>query len=695
MADSDDTPDTTEADSDRLNAVYERAMRRFDDCAMPTQELRAQSLAARRFVTIPGAQYEDEWGEQFANAIMIEDNKVSRGLRKIETDYRENRIIPDFRPDGDKADQGTADTLDGMWRADAYRFKSQQALDNAFSEAASGGFGAFRLANEWEDEDDRDNDYQRVNPASIIVDADQSVFFDLNARLYDKSDARFAFVRVSLTIDAFKDEYGDERGVSFPEGTLWRVQDWFTPDTCAVAEYYESEEKAETLWVMTYPLSGEQRRLWSSEMEPGELAAMKADGWRASKQSRRRGRVHKYILSGAEVLEDKGYIAGPNIPIVPVYGQRAFVEGVERWKGYVQDKMDPQRGLNAMISRLVETASLSPREVPIFAPSQMPPAIDALWARANIDRLPYLLAEPLFGEDGSIVSVGPVATLSPPQLAPVEAALIQIFAGSLQEDMADGADTVKANTSADAMDIAAARVDAKSGIYLDNFRQSIQRGGEIYLGMQSEVSCEAGRKVDTMSEDGDDGQSVLKQPTTDASGKHYTANDLQAGKYKVIASVTEATTTRRDKTVRTSRMMAEAAAAIGDTELAQVSLLTAVMNQDGEGSQDMQAYARKRLVSMGVVAPNEDEQKQMDDADQQQQPDPTAMALQAQARELDASAQLKIAQADKAVADTGKSEADTALSHAKTVATLADAHMAFNPPANDEAPIIRRGNAFG
>lgn len=687
MADSDDTPDTTEADSDALKAVYERAMRRFDDCALPTQELRAQSLAARRFVTIPGAQYEDEWGEQFANAIMIEDNKVSRGLRKIETDYRENRVVPDFRPDGDKADQGTADTLDGMWRADAYRFKSQQALDNAFSEGAAGGFGAFRLANEWEDEDDRDNDNQRVNPASIIVDADQSVFFDLNARLYDKSDARFAFVRVSLTVDAFKEEHGEERQVAFPEGTTWRIHDWFTPDACAVAEYYEKEEKPETLWVLTYPLSGEQRRIWSSELEPGELAAMKADGWQASKQSRRRARVHKYILSGAEVLEDKGYIAGPNIPIVPVYGQRSFVEGIERWKGYVQDKMDPQRGLNAMISRLVETASLSPREVPIFAPQQMPTHLGDFWARANIDRLPYLLAEPLFNEDGTIAQVGPVATLSPPQLAPVEAALIQIFAGSLQEDMEDGADTVKANTSAEAMDIAAARVDAKSGIYLDNFRQSVQRGGEIYFGMVSECCVESGRKVDTMSEDGDDGSAVLKQAKTDDNGKHYTANDLQSGKYKVIASVTEATATRRDKTVRSAMKMAEIAMQ-ADPELAQVLLLTAVMNQEGEGSQDTQAYARKRLVSMGVTPPNEDEKQQMADAAEQQQPDPAAQALEAQARELDASAQLKLKQADK-------TEADTGLSKAKTVETLVNAHATANPPANDEGPLIRRGNAFG
>jgi hypothetical protein len=36
---------------------------------------------------------------------------------------------------------------------------------------------------------DKDNDHQRINPGLAIVDADQRVFFDPDAKLYDKSDA--------------------------------------------------------------------------------------------------------------------------------------------------------------------------------------------------------------------------------------------------------------------------------------------------------------------------------------------------------------------------------------------------------------------------------------------------------------------------------------------------------------------------
>lgn len=644
-----------------LDAVYARAMARFDACSIPTQQIRAQSLAARRFITIPGAQWEDEWGEQFANSIKLEIDKVGRGVEKIERDYRDNRIVPDFRPDGKNADQDTADMLDGLHRADSYRFKSQQARDNAVFEAIGGGFGATRSTTEWDDEQDKDNDHLRINPAAIIADADQSVFFDLNAKLYDKSDARFAFIRSAMTRDAFEEEWPEGAAV-FPENALWKVRDWFMPDICAVAEYYEREEAKDALWILTYELSGEEKRLWASEIEPGAIAGYKADGWKVKRQSRKRNRVHKYILSGAEVLEDCGLIVGEHIPIVPYYGKRYFVDGIERWQGYVQKKMDSARLYNSMVSKLAETNALSPREVPIFAPEQIDATQAQQWARANIDRLPYLTASPLYNPDGTIAQLGAIGKVEPPQLSPVLGTLIQLANGDLLEELQDNSDTVQANTSAEAMDIAATRIDAKSGIYLDNIRQSVQREGEIYLPMAAEVYSEQDREVETMTEDGDDGMAVIKQAVTDPkTEEHKTINDLSAGRYKVIVSVSEATATRRDKSVKSMLNMATVASQAGDNELAMAAILTAAMNMDGEGIADFQKYVRAKALPLGLAEPNEEEKAAASEAaNAPVQPDPTATALEAQAKDFEASAVNKLSQAD--------------LNKAKTVQIIRDIH---------------------
>lgn len=658
--DHDTALDQQAEDAERLREVHRRAMKRFDEIAHDQQEQRANSLEARRFVSIPGAQWDGEWGEQFENSIKIESDKLRDAVRKIEADYRENRIVPDFRPDGPHADKETADTLDGMHRADNYRFKSQQARDNAVFEAVAGGFGAYRLTNEWEDESDPENDLQRINPASIIVDADQSVFFDSNSRLYDKSDARFAFIRVALSRDAFEEMFGDDRISEFPEGTLWRVRDWFQPDTVAVAEYYEVEgDKRETLYVCKFPLSEEERRIWASDLEEGELAQMKADGWQIKRQRRKRRRVRKYVLSGGEVIEDKGYIAGDQIPIVPVYGKRYFVEGIERWEGCVQPKMDDQRLHNTSMSRLATLNSLSPRERPIFAPEQMTGALPEMWARMDIDNAAYALAEPLRDDSGNIVAQGPLAYIKPPDVPPALAAIISYTSQSLMEATRDGADEVKANTSAEAMDIAATRVDAKSGVYLDNIAQSVQREGEIYFGMVREVCCEAGRRVETMTEDGDDGEATLMQSYTDKqTGDNRTINDFTKARYKAIVSVTEATATRRDKTVRNLLNMAEVAARVGDEEMGRQALRFAAMNTDGEGSEDFNAWVRVGLVQSGVVQPNEDEARAMQEAAQNAQPDPTQQLVEAEAAKSAAAAQKTLAEIEETRADTVKKRAE-------------------------------------
>lgn len=667
--------------SDKLKDVHKRALRRFDETAIPQQEMRRQAIAARRFVSIPGAQWDGPWGEQFENSIRVEVPKIGRRIRKIETDYRQNRIVPDFRPDGPLADQDTADTLDGMHRADSYRFKAQQARDNAFAEAVRGGFGAYRLANVLEDEDDPENDDQRINPGLLIADADQLVYFG-PSRLYDKSDAPFAFVLLPYTPEAYKEEW-DEECTGWPEGVDRPQWDWFAPQTWYAAEYYEVERKAATLHIFTQALTGNDERYWSDEIDAEGIASKIQGGWAHRTQKRNRKRVHKYILSGSGVLSDEGYIAGPNIPIVPVYGSREFVDGMERFKGETQDRMDQQRSYNVQISRLMEVAALSPREIPIFAPSQMENGLGETWAEMHIKRHAYALANPLVDPvtGGFINQGGPIGYVKPPDVPPVTAALLEIANNDLTEEDRDGADTVKANTSAEAMDIAASRVDAKSGIYLDNMRQSVQREGEIYLGMVGDVYGDEGREVETMSEDGDDGSAILRESYATKDGEHRVRNDFSKARYKVIASVQEATATRRDKTVRSMLATAEAAVAAQDMELAQVALNTAVMNQDGEGLGDFKAWVRKRLVQMGAVEPNEEEEKALNEA--AQQPDATTVLAEAQSKALEASAVKDVALAGKAEADTIKSRADAAK-------TLSDIGAAANDAV--AAPRILRGN---
>lgn len=644
----DDAPDA--GDSKRLQEVWERAMERFDAVAVPQQELRAQSLEARRFVTIPGAQWEGAWGEQFENSPRPEVDKITKSLEKIETDYRENRLTVDFIPAGSAADEDTADTLDGMHRADSYHFKAQQARDNAFQEAIRGGFGAYRLTTDYADPYDRDNDSQRINPGMAIVDADQSVYF-YGGVLYDKSDAEAAFILTRDLRGIAEKQWGADNLVPWPNENWKWVWDWYTPDVVCKAEYFEVEEATDKLLIFELELTGEEQRFFESEIQSEAIRELTGKGWMRRSRSIKRRRIHKYILNGTKVLKDCGYVAGDNIPIVPVYGRRDWVDNMERWRGHVTKKMDRQRIYNTRVAKLVEQDSLAPRELPIFDPEQIDPAMADEWARANIDRLPFLRAHALRDSNGDIKHIGPIGKVEPPQVQQATASLLQIAATDLTDED-DNADEVKANVSADAMDIAASRVDAKSAIYLDNMRQSIQREAEIYLGMAREVYYEPGREVETLSIDGKNGLATLGENFIDQNKVYRVRNDLARGTYKVVADVQESTVTKRQKTVKQNMEIAQIASGLQSTQdLAAAALLNAVMNQDGEGMQDMQAFARRKLIALGVVEPTPEEQAQIQAAQEGQQPSAADQALQAQAAELASKVQVNEAKAVQTLAD--------------------------------------------
>jgi hypothetical protein len=160
----------------------------------------------------------------------MEVNKTHAAVIRIFSDYRNNRITVDFRPKDKDSDPDTADTLDGLYRADEEESCAQEAYDTAFEEAVGGGFGAWRLRAAYEDDEDEENEHQRIR-IEPVPDADQSVFFDANAKLQDKSDAKHGFVLSAMTPEAFEDEYPGATPADFkalPEVSF----EWFRPMRC-------------------------------------------------------------------------------------------------------------------------------------------------------------------------------------------------------------------------------------------------------------------------------------------------------------------------------------------------------------------------------------------------------------------------------------------------------------------------------
>jgi hypothetical protein len=646
----------------RLANLHSEALRQFNDIQTALRDERLQCLQDRRFYSLCGAQWEGPLWDQYENKPKFEVNKIMLAVIRIVNEYRNNRITVDYvSKDGTENDQ-LAEVCDGLYRADEQASVADEAYDNAFEEAVGGGIGAWRLRTVYEDEENDEDERQRIR-FEPIFDADSSVFFDLNAKRQDKSDAKYCFVVSSMTRESYKETYGDDP-TDWPKIIHQYEFDWATPDIVFVAEYYKIEEKTETIRIFQ-AIDGTEERYTTKDFQNDETleATLYAIGTTEVRQKRvKRMRVHKYIMSGGKVLEDAGYIAGKCIPIVVVYGKRWFVDNIERCMGAVRLAKDAQRLKNMQLSKLGEISALSSIEKPILLPEQVA-GHQLMWAEDNLRDYPYLLVNPITGADGSTTVSGPVAYTKSPQIPPAMAALLAVTESDMQEILGNpqGADKIVSGVSGKAVEMIQTRVDMQSFIYMSNFAKGMKRCGEIWLSMAKDIYTEENRKMKTIAPTGEAGMIELMQPMIDQeTGEIKTTNDLSDATFDVVADVGPSSSSKRAATVRALTGMLQIT---NDPETAQVLTAMAMMNMEGEGVGDANAYFRKKLLRMGVVKPTDAEAEELQAEMQGQIQDPNATYLQAAAEEA-------IAKAAKARADTVETIATAELKRAQTLETL-------------------------
>ncbi|MDQ9112786.1 portal protein [Acinetobacter baumannii] len=646
---------------EQLATIHARAKAQFDKIQSAVRDERQQCLEDRRFYSIAGAQWEGKLGEQFANKPKFEVNKIHLAVIRIINEYRNNRITVDFvSKDGSQNDE-LADTCDGLYRADEQDSGAEEAYDNAFEEAVGGGFGAFRLRACEEDEEDEENERQRIK-IEPIFDADSCVFFDLDAKRQDKADANFCFVLTSMTHDAYKEEYGDDPA-SWNKDISNSEFDWCTPDIVYVAEYYVVEKVKEKQHIFVL-IDGTEQRYMADELEKDPSIQERLDATGAQElriKTLERRKVRKYMMSGSQILEDCGYIAGRYIPIVPVYGKRWFVDNVERCMGHVRLCKDVQRLKNMQLSRLGEIAALSPIEKPIMAPEQVA-GFEHMWANDNIDNNPYLLANPLTDINGNVIAQGPISYTKPPQVPQSLAALLQLTDVDIRELLGnqEQGEKINANVSAEAIDLVQNQLGMQSYIYIDNFAKAIKRCGAIWLSMAKELYVEEGRRMKTIGKQDEVDSAELSRPVIGESGIEY-ENDLTKASFDVGVDVGPTSSSKKSAIVRQLQALLPYTS---DQQDMKILLAMIYMNMEGEGIKDFRNYYRKWLVQIGVVEPTEEEQQELIAAAQNQQPDPQAQLAEALTQE-------SLSKAEKARADTFLTAAKTEQTKADTAKTIA------------------------
>ncbi|RYH95949.1 portal protein [Citrobacter werkmanii] len=624
--------------AETLEKRHERVMLRFDRAYSPQQDVREKCIEATRFARVPGGQWEgataagSKLNEQFERYPKFEINKVATELNRIIAEYRNNRITVKFRPGDKEASEELANKLNGLFRADYEETDGGEACDNAFDDAATGGFGCFRLTSMLVNEYDPMDDRQRI-AIEPIYDPSRSVWFDPDAKKYDKSDAMWAFCMYSLSPEKYEAEYGKTPPASLDITTMtsWEY-DWFAPEVVYIAKYYEVRKESVDVISYQQPITGEIATYDSDQIADIEDELAMAGFVEVARRSVKRRRVYVSVVDGDNFLEKPRRIPGEHIPLIPVYGKRWFIDDIERVEGHIAKAMDPQRLYNLQVSMLADTAAQDPSAIPIVGMEQIR-GLEKHWEDRNKKRPTFLPLREVKDKAGNVIAPAtPAGYTQPAVMNQALAALLQQTSADIQE-VTGGSQAMQqmpSNVAQETVNNLMNRSDMASFIYLDNMAKSLKRAGEVWLSMAREVYG-SDREVRVVNEDGTDDIALMNAQVVDRqTGNVVALNDLSTGRYDVTVDVGPSYTARRDATVS---VLTNVLSTMLPNDPMRPAIQGIILdNIDGEGLDDFKEYNRNQLLTSGIVKPrNEKEQLIVMQAQQAaaSQPNPEMVIAQA------------------------------------------------------------------
>ncbi|HEO8934574.1 TPA: portal protein [Serratia marcescens] len=625
--------------AETLEKKHERVMLRFDRAYTPQQDVREKCIEATRFARVPGGQWEGataagtKLDDQFEKYPKFEINKVATELNRIIAEYRNNRITVKFRPGDREASEELANKLNGLFRADYEETDGGESCDNAFDDAATGGFGCFRLTSMLVNEYDPMDDRQRI-AIEPVYDPSRSVWFDPDAKKYDKSDALWAFCMYSLSPEKYEAEYGKTPPASLDVTTIssWEF-DWFEPEVVYIAKYYEVRKESVDVISYKQPLTGEIATYDSDQIEDIEDELAEAGFVEVARRSVKRRRVYVSVVDGQNFLEKPRRIPGEHIPLIPVYGKRWFIDDIERVEGHIAKAMDPQRLYNLQVSMLADTAAQDPGQIPIVGMEQIR-GLEKHWEARNKKRPAFLPLREVKDKAGNIIAgATPAGYTQPAVMNQALAALLQQTSADIQE-VTGGSQAMQqmpSNVAQETVNNLMNRADMASFIYLDNMAKSLKRAGEVWLSMAREVYGSE-REVRVVNEDGTDDIALMNAQVVDRqTGRVVALNDLSTGRYDVTVDVGPSYTARRDATVS---VLTNVLNSMLPTDPLRPAIQGIIMdNLDGEGLEDFKEFNRKQLLTSGIAKPRNQEEQQIVQQAQmaaQNQPNPEMVLAQAQ-----------------------------------------------------------------
>jgi hypothetical protein len=628
--------------------------RMFDCDYVHNQSTRIKAADDRVFAYV--TQWDDGLLDDTMLAYKGEFNIIRRATREIMADLRANPVQIDFEPTADSRDEG-ADLLDGLYLTDDRMNTSIEAYATASQEAVDCGIGGWELYTEWRS--NRSGDRHQVIRRRPIYEFNNNAFPDSNAKLLDKSDARRWTILEPYSKEGYQALYKELTGddtdanpVNFASPETSYVFPWIMGNEMYyVARFYHKSKVKDKVLTLTDPFGQVLKVRGSDLVRQGEeknidiMDDLIDQGYEiVYEKPITRWQVKCYVASGEKILREY-VIAGDKIPVIPMYGERAFIEGEEYYEGVIRLAKDPQRLRNFLMSYLGDLVARGPREKPIFTPEQIAGFKFMYEENGPDNNYPYLLQNAT-GPNGESLPLGPVGQINPPGLPQALGALVDLTRQAVEDVANPGLpkDIADADISGRAVELLQARLDNQSSVYQDNLKHAKRYDAMVYASMAS-VVYDAPRPVTITLPDGSRKiERVMDTIVDKKTGELVTINDLTNIEFEVYAKIGPSYHSKREKTRDELGAMADDVRE-ADPVLHKALVLKRLQLMDGINVADIKEYVDKQLMLAGFKEPETEEEIQFMEEAQQMEQEPDAAMKLAEAEQAKAEAEQIRAQA--------------------------------------------------
>lgn len=615
----------------------------------------------------------DDWLSNFTTLQYRGQFDVVRPVvRKLTAEMRQNPIEVLYKPK-DGANPDSADVLMGMYRTDMRHNSAKIAVNIGVREQIEAGVGAWRLVTEHEDQDPTSNN--QVIRRVPIHEACTHVIWDSNAKQLDKSDAKHVTVINALSQSGWV-EYAKEYGFdaeNIPDfqnpNRAWSFP-WISNDVVYVGEYYEVEEKKETVFIYQDYMGGEPVSYFKRDI--ADVIDELADSGMVKVGERKvtRRRVYKSIITSSAILKSRELIAGEHIPIVPVYGEWGFVGDKEVYEGVVRLTKDGQRLRNMIMSFNADIVARTPKKKPIFWSEQIA-GFEHMYG--GTDDYPYYLMNRT-DENGGDLPVQPLAYMDNPEVPQANAYMLEAATNAVKEVATLGVNSSAAtgNVAFDTVNQLNMRADLETYVFQDNLATAMRRDGEIYAAMVNDIYDVPRNIMMTLEDGGEKEVQILSETVDYQTGRVVVLNDIR-GRYETYTDIGPSFQSMKDQNrSEIQELLGKVPVEAPEWKMLLLQYFTLL---DGKGVEMMREYANKQLVLMGLKKPETPEEEQaLQEAQQQQsQQDPNMVLAQAQMVAAEAEVQKAQNETAQTQIKAFTAQQDAQESQANTVYKLAQA----------------------